>query len=286
MPSNVLIDLKRYLFLTRPYSWISVAFAVVLANLVVNKSVNQEWIIVDVVFAISTWMFCNLLAESFSKDMHERGKVHILAPLVLFIVSFWIMASRNIGALPFYGIIIVSLLIYGLKNKSRFIGPISFFIRGLMEVNLFIITLIFYNFNFNDGAWLAFAIVVYCITCARNLVGDIRDVEFDKSTLPKSLGSKAASFVVWVVYLLALLVFPAAFFSLAVAIILVTFLRDAYTLHRILVVVNTFVLLDLCLVIIAPSLLILSNLILIGVLLNYVYNFVPRKSNPWKKLFL
>jgi len=75
-------------------------------------------------------------------------------------------------------------------------------------------------------------------------------------------------------------------FIILLSLIFVFLLRNnCYNLHRGLVLINVFICFYLALTLIGFNL----NLIVIlifAILLNLLYNFVPRKSNPWEHFLI
>lgn len=284
MKSVFQIDFLRYFLLTRPYSWFSISFVAILASIFVNNKILLPELFFDILFGILIWVSCNLFAEKFSKDMLERGKIFLPIPIFIFALAVIIAMFRNVFVLFFLVIILISSIIYSKKNKYSFIGKISFFIRGFMELNLFLAILFFYNFNFNNFQWVYLLFWVYFITCGRNLIGDLRDLKFDKKTLPTVIGIKWSKFFVIVLYLFPLIVSQQIVLSCVAAIVLILFLNDFYVLHKLLVLIHLFIFFELIVLIVAESLFFIVGCLLLGILMTFLYDLVPRQSNPFNKI--
>jgi hypothetical protein len=278
MKPVIIIELIRYFFLTRPYSWFSVAFVPILASVFVIGHVSQM-LFLDVLFGLLIWISANLFAERLSRDMSERGKINLLLPILIFLVVIIITVFRNPYALGFLVVILVALFCYSKKNRFWLFGKLSFFIRGVMEAALFLMILFFYNFNFMGAQWIILLLTIYLVTCGRNLIGDIRDVDFDKQTLPTFIGKRLSKLLVLVFYLIPLVLLGVYSVPLIMGIIFIIFMQDYYNLHRILVLINIFLLFELAIVWSGGDWLILTAFLLLGVLLNLSYNLVPRNSN-------
>lgn len=286
MKSVFQIELTRYFLLARPYSWVSVAFSIFLADIFVNKSLSFDNVLLGFSFTISLWISLNLFAEKVSKDMSVRGKINFLVPISFLILSLIILyfLGNFISFLGFI-IILIAFFFYSLKNNSKFLGPFSFLFRGLMEVGLFFIGLSFFRFDFVGFDWILLGIIIYLITCARNLVGDLRDLEFDKFTFPKIVNVKFSKLIIFLFYLIPLFFYKELIFSIFIVLLLIIFNKNFYLLHRLLLLFNVLICINLSVLLGVFN----SNLIwllIISILLNLMYNFVPRKSNPWKNFFL
>jgi hypothetical protein len=276
-------SMLRYVLLTRPYSWMSIVFVAILANIFSSGDITNI-IFIDIIFALSVWAFSNFFAEAFSNDVEERGKIYLIIPILILLLSLAILFFRSIVAFPFFLILLLSLVVYSGKSKGAVFGAISFLVRGMMEVNLFIIVLLFNQYSFVGYDWVYFVLGIYSITIARNLIGDIRDFDFDKFTFPKLVGVNLSKGLSVILYLLSIFLFNGIMFSFLIAIILIIFFKDSFYLHRFLVIINSFALFEACVLLINPQMVLLVDLVLIGVLLNFTYLSVPRKSMPQKYL--
>ncbi len=285
MISTARLEFNRYFFLTRPYSWISVAFALFLADVLANGTVIPQNLLIDFIFSTALWISMNLFAEKVSGDMDSRGKINILVPSFFLLISIFIgLSLAGILVIPFILFIILAMVIYSKKNKFVFVGVFSFFIRGFMELSLFLGGLFLYNFQFGGNTWIFLAVSIYLITCGRNLIGDLRDIKFDKNTLPKKIGAWPSKIVVMLLYLIPILIIPELIFLGLVVVILIFISKDSYNLHRFLVFFNPLFCFFLSMVILGYIDLTLVTILLIGLALNFLYNFVPRESNQWRKI--
>lgn len=271
----------KMLIITRPYSWGGIILLGILANVIATKGlVLNADLTVDVFTALLIWSSSVYILEFFHKKVDSREPVTLLLPAVLIFILVSIMAWKNALTLLFsLLVIIVSVVIYSSKIKKFPLSGFSFMFRGLIEVNIFLIILFFHSFH-DINSIFPVLLAIYFMTNSRNLIGDIRDVEFDKYTFPKKYGVQASYVISTILLLLA--IFNAYNFEVTfplIAYILVLALsRDAYFLHRIFVVTTIFFYANYILFVLNESIIVV-NILFVSIILTFTYSMVPRKSN-------
>ena len=269
------------LIITRPYSWISIILVGLLANVVVTKNfiININ-LITDIFVAILSWFIAIFIVEFFHKKIDKREPISPLLPILLIIILSFILLYRNAFTMLFLLIIIVTDLAYASKVKKWFLSSFSFMLRGVLEVCIFLIILFSHSF-YSINEVLPLILAIYFLTNSRNLIGDIRDVKFDKFTFPKKYGIKTSYVVSFILILFSIIMINnlAVTTPLIIYLFILIFLRDAYLLHRIFVLTTTFFLMNHIMFLLRINL-IFTNILFIAVLLNFTYPLVPRKSNP------
>jgi len=148
--------------------------------------------------------------------------------------------------------------------------------RGVLEISVFMSTMLF-NMNYNIASYLPLILAIFFLTNSRNLVGDIRDVEFDKYIFTKRYGIRASYMFSVILIVLSILLLPdiLLMFPIVIFMVIIPASRNAYDLHRIFVLSMTFFYANYISLSVGLSLFITNVL-----LLNFTYPMVPRKSNP------
>lgn len=272
----------RKLILSRPYSWIGIILVAILANVVATKNfiINTD-MFVDIVAALLMWFSTLFIAEFVHKKVDMRGYTNPLLPVSMLILLSIILLYKNFWTLSILIGVIVANIIYSLKIRRWLLARFSFMFRGILEVSIFIVILFFHSFySFND--FIPFIFAIYFLVNSRNLIGDIRDVGFDKYTFPKEYGIKKSYFISILLIILSIILVHdiAIMFPVIIFLLLLIITRNAYILHRIFVIVSTFFLMNYILFILNPNTIIFSNILFLAVLLNFTYPLVPRRSNP------
>lgn len=271
----------KKLIIIRPYSWGGIILLGILANVIATKGlVLNADLAVDVFSALLIWSSSVYILEFFHQKVDNREPVTLLLPAVLIFILLSIMAWKNaLTSLFSLLVIIVSVVIYSSKIKKSPLSGFSFMLRGLVEVNIFLIILFFHSF-YDINSIFPVLLAIYFMTNSRNLIGDIRDVKFDKYTFPKKYGVRASYVISTVLLLLA--IFNAynfeVTFPLIAYILVIALSRDAYFLHRIFVVTTIFFYANYILFVLNESI-ILVNILFVSILLAFTYSLVPRKSN-------
>jgi hypothetical protein len=268
--------------MTRPYSWLGIIMLAVLSNVLARGSlVTDLTLALDVFTAMVIWYSATSMLETLHGKIDGRGLTNPLNAAISFIILAAIMIFRNPITLVFIPVILIADFLYSMKVKSPSLGHISFILRGILELSVVMIILLL-NMNYDFLTLLPIILTAFLLTDSRNLIGDIRDVEFDKYTFPRKYGVRAGYAVSVLLILMGFLLIPNPLIMLPVLFIIPTFLviRNAYMEHRIFVVGTTFFYANYVIFTLGQDLL-LSNLLFIAVLLNFTYPIIPRKSNPF-----
>ncbi len=271
----------KRLILTRPYSWIGIISLAVLANVAATKGlVFDANLVFDILTAFVIWFVATSIVEYFHRMVDGRAWTNPYIPMVSTILLAALLFYRNPVTMIFLPVIVVADFFYSMKIRNFIFSRFSFIIRGVLEISILMI-IFFFHTSYNIAEFAPLLISVFLITDARNLIGDIRDVEYDKYIFPKRYGVRVSYLVSLVLILVSIailqnimLTLPLILFVLSMSIS-----RDAYNLHRIFVLATTFFYANYIALLIGQSLFI-TNLLFAAVLLNFTYSTVPRKSNP------
>ena len=185
----------------------------------------------------------------------------------------------------------VLVFLYLLKRKNKVLGNLSWFFRGLIQASYFIYALLFYANNFSQISILI-SILIFLVTSARSLVGDLRDEknnrEANKQTLVVTYG-KIVSVIVIETFLVISIILSSFCFNFLIAIpllllglslILFRNQRNNYYSHQLTVMTTMFFSINLIFYLLRFDLL-LINLAYLGIFLNMIfYPLLDRKSNP------
>lgn len=269
------------IYTVRPYSWVGVIFIALLANIISSGSLLYNLILFeDILVALGIWIMSIFLSEYLQRFTDKRIKT-VVPFIVMLMVLLLILYFKNpyTIVLLIFGILIGSL--YGLKTKNLFISRFSFLFRGFLEILLFLIIL-FFHYYYDIYFVFSIILIIYFITISRNLIGDIRDISYDQFTFPKKYGVRvsylvAGTFIVISIFLSNNLIvsLPLIFY-----LFLLILIHDAYFLHRFFVLTTLFFFVNYILCILNDnSSIFISNLLFIGVALNFTYDLTPRKSN-------
>ena len=275
--------------LLRPYSLPGLFLLYYTAKVLITKSLNLN---VKFIFAFLpvffAWAFMTLLLEAKHKHSN-REKIPYLYPavlLVLMILSAFIINGLD-TLLPIAFFLLFTYL-YIQKNTNRLFGETSFIMRGLMETSLYFIAIFLLSNSHIQTLELLFGLVIFLVTTARNLIGDIRDTKFDKMTFSVNFGNKVSYLVAIFLYSISSFVLFIMTSSIGVIlpillmIAILFIVENGYMLHRVAVLLSTIIMAMFILSISSNnSIIILTNVIFLSILSNLVlYGLVPRKSNP------
>lgn len=284
------MDIKNYLVLIRPYSLMDLLLVFLLARVlsITNITFNYN----DLIFCslyIFLWMFLTLALEA--KHRHPYRKIiSNKIPYTILAVSILISGYINIQSLLFIGFIWLSTYLYIKKEESEIMGLTSFLARGLYETSLFLFGVsLFIDLIELSKVQLITGIVLFLLYAARNLIADVRDVDFDENTFTVRFGSKVSYIVSLIFYLISIVLlfrifsnFWIAFPVIVLAAILLVY-DNGYALHRCSIIVTSFTAVNIISTIISPSPIniVYINILFMGVLSNLLfYESTPRKSNP------
>lgn len=270
---------QTLLLTMRPYSWINVVLIGVVAHVIATGSIAlSPQLVVSGGLSLLLWFAGSGITEFFRKryEYNESAARYLIIVPIVVVVQFLVEITQlTIAALL---VVLGSCVLYGAKTNSR-VGRVSFLFRGLSEVGLFLLIVSIYGITSLSPQIVEFAAIIYLITCARNLVGDLRDVSVDTYTLP--VVSQRLSLLASVVLGLgALAVLPELWtmFPVVAAVCLTAVfgITKAYHVHRLYVLCTLFFIANYLLALLDGPLLV-SNIVFVGVLLDHTYNYTPRK---------
>lgn len=263
--------------LSRPYSVANIIALSLVASIYSRGPIFDTFTILDVFFSVSLWSGLIYLSEFIQKDKN-RPRIYIVLPLIFLLICSLIAIFRNYVVLVLIGIGVVSTILYSTKKMNWVGSPFVFLFRGVVEVAIFFGILFFYPST--PIPFFTLILPIYLLTLSRNLIGDIRDADFDKYTLVKKtsqLFAKAVSFFCLSIgiFLTGSLVLS---FPLVVIAIGIVVINNAFFLHKWYVIATTFFFLNLLAGFFGWGAGLL-NLGFLLVTLNSTYRMVKRKSN-------
>ncbi|MFA6049252.1 MAG: hypothetical protein WC792_04915 [Candidatus Micrarchaeia archaeon] len=267
---------KNAFFLVRPYSLTGIVAIGLLAHLAANSKLAESFFF-DVLLALSMWVAVNVFAEFIQNDTVARKKDASL--LVFSIVIFSVIGLlRNPYVLLSLPVLLLVGWVYSLKTKKTPISRFSFLLRGLVEVLVFSVIFLSQSSWDNLLRYVPYVASIYLITCARNLVGDLRDMSVDKFTFPLIFGVDASKAITLglVSFVVLLIGDLQVVFPLLVILLALVLKSDYYELHKFFVLSTLAFLVNLSAFLIGETLL-LTNLVYAGALLMYSYGLVPRR---------
>ncbi len=273
--------ITQILFL-RPYSFIGIISIVVLADVIIN-AVTPFSLLVDSIAGLLLWMIAIFIGEYFHFKLDHR---RLPAILLLFAVALFliIVLLNEPKALSLFVAMLILCLAYANKSRVKLVSPISFLIRGFLEVIIFLTIVLFHSHSLIGlvNYWPQ-AILIYLITASRNLVGDVRDMKYDKYTFPTIFGKKMSYVVSITLIILSFIITPTPFILLPLLPIILLLLIDfpPYLLHAAYVISTFAVYLNYTIFLLNEKLifLFLTNLFFAGNILILTYFFTPRRAN-------
>jgi hypothetical protein len=275
----VLRSLKYTILLSRPYSWVNTILIGISANILARGTFVFDILMArDVCLSMFMWVSGMAVLEFMHNKyeyFEENNKYLSFAPIVFFFVLTAFLVPHSVGVLCLF---VASVALYSLKTKRR-LGRVSFLFRGFSEVSIVLLILCFYGANPLEVQALQFMTVLYFFTVARNLIGDIRDVSVDENTLPAihpNLSYALAGIFAAIPLLFVENVLQALPVAAAILTILLRGRTNAYRAHRALVVYLTLYL-AVFLYDLGAAPLFTLGLAVLGVVLSFTYDSVPRK---------
>lgn len=270
-----------WIYIARPYSWISIVSIALLANVIATGSlVFNLALIEDVLIALGLWVLAILFLEYLHR--HTDKRIQSLSPFIFaLIILILILCYKNPYTLILLFLAILASLFYASKTKNWFIGRFSFVFRGVWEISGFLMIL-FFHYYYNVSSVFYIMLIIYFLTTARNLVGDVRDIKYDKFTFPKKYGLKASYFVSGILILISIFLTKNLIVSMPLIfyLFLLILIRNSYILHRIFTLTTAFFLINYIVYFLNSYLcLFFINVLFIAVLLNFTYNLTSRKVN-------
>jgi hypothetical protein len=283
-----MLNKMKIFSLVRPYSLANIIF-IVLVTIALAKGqvnlVNPVETLIAIVAGLIFWVACVFLLEFFHKTFDAREDVfstsYLLLPVALLVIIFAIKAPI---AIVFFIFAVLFAKLYSMKVKGYFFSEYVFLCRPMAEILIIFSVCSMLGVDFLSVNILGFCLAVYFISLSRNIVGDIRDVDFDISTFPKIFGVDL-SYALSIIFAIALLIVTGLNDEIIPIVIIILFLVlrvNAYGLHKIYILFSSFYF-AILLVRIDPSMFMISTLVLmLSALLNFTYNITPRKSNVKK----
>ena len=270
--------LKQFFFL-RPYSFTGVLSIALLASLFAQPFSSYS-IFVDFAAALLLWITAIFIGEYFHLKSDKRRLPFAL--LVFSVAAFFALAVfLEPKALILFVLMLALCLIYANKSRIAFVSPFSFLVRGFLEVIIFLTVLLFHLHSFNAlAAFWQPVTTIYLITVSRNLVGDVRDVKYDKHSFPKQFGVKPSRAVAFALLAATLAIVPSPSILLPAIPVLLLLLCGApsYLTHASFVASTFAIYLNYCAFLAGYDLL-LTNLFYAGAALLITYFFTPRNAN-------
>lgn len=276
--------LFKTMLLLRPYSFVGIILVGIIAYVLSNKSFFlQQSMILSIIVPLLFWMKSIFIGEYFHRIENKTKRIKppsiafILVVLLLVITCFLIFPP----AILIVCLMLIAAGVYSIKNQINIFGRISFLTRGFLEAGVLVFLLIIYGQSFSIVLEHSKVILwVYVITVSRNLIGDVRDIKFDKYTFAKVFGKNTALGVSMFLMALAILLAENLWvaFPLLIMFILTVLNVNAYILHKTYVIstVASYALYINAWLNQEPFLLISLYL---GSVLLITYDLVPRKTN-------
>lgn len=284
MVDRLLSNTKLFSLLeVRPYSLVGIISISLLSYLIAFPQVlNIFYMAVYAVTALLLWVMTNYAGDFIHKHTDNRFYVpFFLSPIIFLFLVFIFLINSKFISIYFLILLVITIPLYSFKNKYAIISKYSFFIRGFLEVYIFFISYFILSTEFLlNYFWIPLSI--YFVTASRNLIGDVRDKDVDKSSFPKSYGV-TFSYITSTLMLILVVILTAnleVLFPISMIIFLMfLFKNKPYTLHRIFVLASTVFYLNIVSNLLNAPLFI-NNLIFVALILNLLYPIVPRKVSP------
>ncbi len=272
----------------RPYSWVDLILIGLVAKISIERSL--DFFSKDVFMLIgllSLWFFFNLILEA-RHGYSYRAKTNIFIIVILLIVPIITGSFFNLYSNIFVLSSTLLISVYLLKNKNSLLGGLSPFIRGLIQSQYYLYSLMFYTTSIELNQ-IFIALIILIIYSMRAIVGDIRDYkhnkEANKKTLVVSLGLNLSTIIIFMLVILSVIIIliisniyvaiPLILFSISLL-----FYKNGYVLHQLFIFVTSFISINFIVFFLNGNLL-FTNLIFLGVIMNLIfYPLLERKSNP------
>lgn len=281
--ANFVKRVEEYFFLSRPYSVVNVVLLATFVSFLVNGGFVFTFFIRDVCLSVFMWvgsLFFNELIQN------EKGRPKIDRVFLWFSLFFPIAVALvvNYSAVGFVILSYVSSYVYATKNYRKIFSEFVFLFRGLVEVSIYATIVSLYGLSV--GEHLFFLIPLYLLTVSRNLVGDLRDVKTDQSTLAVKRGVLATKIVSLVFLFAAVALSPSLIVAFPLMVLIPLMLLDnAYLTHRIFIVGTTFYFGNFILTLLStPGIVVLFQQgLFLSVLANFTYGYVKRSSDKYSR---
>ncbi|VVB75013.1 tRNA (cmo5U34)-methyltransferase [uncultured archaeon] len=279
----MLSALKKYFLLIRLYTVINIILISLIPTILFLTEFDVN-ILRDVAIGILFWTTIILGKEVMHSSTDHREHTNKIIPITLGIILVFCIGLIHTEALIFLFIALITFVCYSLKNKNWLLAPISFIFRGFLEVLILVTILSFYLpiLKIFETYWIIL-LSIFLITCSRNLLGDLRDIEKDKYTLPKRVGVDFTKIVIMFLAIAPILIIRFdILIPIFIVVVLLFTMKNDYLLHKIYVQATGFFVLNIISVFLINNTL-LTNAGFFVVLLNNTYEYTPRditeKSN-------
>jgi len=271
-------ELFSKLILSRPYSLASIIALGFICYLLVNQKITSQIVFVGIIIVSSIiWLFSMYFGEYLhNKTNKGRSNINFFIPAILFVLLI-ALNYNNLTNIAILVILAFLVYVYSLKAKNTWLSPYAFIFRGSVELTVILLFLLQRISVFLEQ--ITFVISIYLITTSRNQIGDLRDKETDKYTFVKKYGEQITKIISIVLLVLVItLNFSLLSFPLVLTLTIILFTKNYYIQHNIYVISTFFFLINFIFILLSIDI-IISNLIFVGVILEYTYHFVPRESD-------
>jgi hypothetical protein len=290
------MNLKDFLFnqfvLIRPYSIINIIIISILTASIGTGQLNltSPNLILAIILATFYWICSMFFAEFLHKNIDNRKELYSnkFAIFIYLIFITFCLIFLPIGILIF-SIVLISVYLYASKSKKGAFTQFLFLFRPAPEIGVIFATVALYSISLTTPNIIYFIFIVYLISISRNLIGDIRDINHDKYTLPKIIGPNKTYLISFVLLLVTSII--TIFFNLFALLpllligLLIITKTNSYALHRIYVTI-TGIYFCFFLIGFENSSLLITLLIFFNFLAYFTYNLVPREANKNKPNWL
>lgn len=281
---NILLKLS----LSRPYSIVNIILISIITLFLIDKNATMDKILLVSITGTLFWISGIYFLEFLHKQIDGRKKLvqnyYSVLPLVCLFIILLIIKPLSVFFIP---LAIISTKLYSLKTHDSKISHLFFLFRPFVEITIILTIYFSYSDFYNVAQIIPYILAVYFLSLSRNLIGDIRDVDFDKYTLPKIIGVNKTYYLSFIFLLFAFVFLPNIIIQVPLIFtgLLILFKINSYALHRIFILTTTFFLAFYLSTITSEFYLILL-LIFLSFILNYTYGITPRKSNVSKPAWL
>jgi len=289
---HIIRSLANYLVLVRLYSIVDLLLIFLLARAV--SIGNQIFNYNDIIFGglyLLLWLFLTLDLEAKHKHTY-RAVISNKIPYLLLFVATVISAYYNIYSLIFIILIWITTNTYIKKEESKIAGSACFISRGLYETSIFLFGIsLFIGLMEMTLTHFLVSLIVFLLYASRNLIGDIRDVAFDKNTFVVRYGSKMSYLLIILMYIISILLMLYIFQNFLIVIpiiifvIILLFYDNGYNLHRCSIILTSFTSVNIISYLFSWDLFYINILFLVCISNLILYNSISRKSNPKDTVF-
>ncbi len=235
---------------------------------------------------ILLWSFLTLSLEAKHKHSY-RSRISWKTPILILLFASTIALYHNYQSFIFLLLVCIFTYFYISKEKYRLLGFTSFINRGLYEAALYFFGVTLYLDIYDiSSSHLLIGSIIFFLYASRNLIGDIRDIKFDKKTLAVKIGPRYSYLISLFFYLFSIIILLKIEFNFwmifppLIMTFLILFYDNGYSLHRSSILITSCVSLNIILLQSTFTLFFL-NIFFISVLSNIIfYESIPRKSNP------